>query len=104
MMDVNMITIEGLTHKDIEICNQLITSGFLGDGDAHKELERQTKANVEKYGYGNWYDYCVGEWGTKWDVGGDGQTDTIRILLIEDVPKIVSFSPTDDGFVMFLTT
>jgi hypothetical protein len=52
-----------------------ITSGFLGDGDAQKELERQTKANVEKHGYGNWYDYCCGEWGTKWDVGGDGQTD-----------------------------
>lgn len=52
-----------------------ITAGFLGDGDAQKELERQTKANVEKYGYGNWYDYCCGEWGTKWDVGGDGQSD-----------------------------
>lgn len=52
-----------------------ITAGFLGDGDAQKELERQTKANVEKYGYGNWYDFCVGEWGTKWDVGGDGQSD-----------------------------
>ena len=52
-----------------------ITSGFLGSGPEQEELERQTKANVEKYGYGNWYDYCVGEWGTKWDVGGDGQTD-----------------------------
>jgi len=52
-----------------------ITSGFLGDGDEQKELERKTAENVEKYGYGNWYDYCVGEWGTKWDVGGDGQTD-----------------------------
>jgi len=52
-----------------------ITAGFLGDGDAQKELEAQTKRNVEKYGYGNWYDYCVGEWGTKWDVGGDGQSD-----------------------------
>jgi hypothetical protein len=52
-----------------------ITSGFLGDGDAQKELERQTKANVEKHGYGNWYDFSVGEWGTKWDVGGDGQSD-----------------------------
>ena len=38
-------------------------------------MEAQTRANVEKYGYGNWYDFCVGEWGTKWDVGGDGQTD-----------------------------
>jgi hypothetical protein len=52
-----------------------ITSGFLGNGDEQKELERKTAENVEKYGYGNWYDYCVGEWGTKWDVGGDGQTD-----------------------------
>ena len=24
-------------------------------------------ANVEKYGYGSWYDFCVNEWGTKWD-------------------------------------
>ena len=52
-----------------------ITSGFLGNGDEQKELERKTAENREKYGYGNWYDYCVGEWGTKWDVGGDGQSD-----------------------------
>ena len=52
-----------------------ITAGYLGDGEEQKELERKTAENVKKYGYGNWYDYCVGEWGTKWDVGGDGQTD-----------------------------
>ena len=52
-----------------------ITAGYLGNGDEQKELERQTKANVEKYGYGNWYDYCVGEWGTKWDTGESGNND-----------------------------
>lgn len=50
-------------------------SGFLGDGDEQKALEAKTKANVEKYGYGNWYDYCVGEWGTKWDTGESGNND-----------------------------
>ena len=54
-----------------------IVAGRVGDdADAEqKKLEDQTKANLEKYGYGNWYDYCVAEWGTKWDVGCEGSTD-----------------------------
>jgi hypothetical protein len=31
------------------------------------------EAMVAKYGYSNWYDFCVANWGTKWDVGADGQ-------------------------------
>ena len=50
-------------------------SGYHGDADEQAKLEAQTRANVEKYGYGNWYDYCVGEWGTKWDVGEQGCSD-----------------------------
>ena len=52
-----------------------IVSGRVGDGAEQRELERKTAENVEKYGYGNWYDFCVGEWGTKWDVGCEGSTD-----------------------------
>ncbi len=51
-----------------------IVAGRVGDDTDPKqiELEAQEKANLEKYGYATWYDYCVNEWGTKWDVGGDG--------------------------------
>jgi hypothetical protein len=50
-------------------------SGFHGDADEQAKLEAQTRANIDKFGYGNWYDYCVGEWGTKWDVGEQGCSD-----------------------------
>lgn len=36
-------------------------ASFLTDGD---------DTLVEKYGYSNWYAFSVGEWGTKWDFGG----------------------------------
>jgi hypothetical protein len=52
-----------------------IVAGSVGDPDEQRKLEAQTKRNVEELGYGNWYDYCCGEWGTKWDVGADGTTD-----------------------------
>jgi hypothetical protein len=50
-----------------------IVAGRVGDDtdEAQKKLEEDTARNLEVHGYGNWYDYCVNEWGTKWDVGGD---------------------------------
>jgi hypothetical protein len=49
-----------------------IVAGSVGDPVEQKKLEEDTARNLEVHGYGNWYDYCVSEWGTKWDVGGDG--------------------------------
>jgi hypothetical protein len=46
-------------------------SGFMGE-DKREAHEAQQKANLEKYGYNDWYSFCVNEWGTKWDVGADG--------------------------------
>ena len=47
-----------------------IVAGRVGDDTDPKqiELEAQEKLNEEKYGYGDWYDFCVARWGTKWDV------------------------------------
>ena len=52
-----------------------IVAGSVGDPVEQAKLEADTKRNQEELGYSNWYDYCVGEWGTKWDVGDEGATD-----------------------------
>lgn len=51
-----------------------IVAGRVGDDTdaAQIALEATEKSNLEKFGYATWYDYCVNEWGTKWDVGADG--------------------------------
>lgn len=50
-----------------------ITAGSLGHNTPEQlELEAKERSNLEKHGYKNWYDFCVGEWGTKWDIGADG--------------------------------
>ncbi len=33
--------------------------------------------NLEKHGYPTWWEYCVSEWGTKWDVGHQSEHDDI---------------------------
>lgn len=50
-----------------------VIAGSYGANDERQALlEAAEQANLDNHGYKNWYDFCVGEWGTKWDVGGDG--------------------------------
>ena len=51
-----------------------IVAGRVGadDDQAQKDLVAKEQANRAQFGYANWYDWCVNEWGTKWDVGGNG--------------------------------
>ena len=81
----NHITVRGDNPAEIQrlaaafadsgLCNAVIpvpqdltdtVSGRLGNGDEQKALEAKTAANLEKYGYGNWYDYQIAKWGTKY--------------------------------------
>ena len=66
-----------------------IVAGRVGDDeDAEQQaLVLQENANRAKYGYTNWYDWCVNKWGTKWDVGGDGSA-----TLNEDGSLTASFN------------
>jgi len=57
-----------------------ITAGFLGNGAEQQALEEQQTRNLATYGYTNWYEFCVSEWGTKWDIGGT--TDQVQ-----DIPN-----------------
>ena len=49
-------------------------SGFVGE-DKQAAHEAQMESNLAKHGYKDWYDFCVGEWGTKWDCGEQGNAD-----------------------------
>ena len=64
---------EGLLQEFIPVPQALrdTVSGSMGE-DKREAHEAQQKANVEQYGYANWYDFCVNEWGTKWEIGADG--------------------------------
>jgi hypothetical protein len=57
-----------------------IVAGRVGadEDQKQKDLVAQEEVNVAKHGYRNWYDFCVNEWGTKWDVGGEGDQATVH--------------------------
>lgn len=46
--------------------------------DYEKELKEFTEnLNLKYFGYKDWYDYSVHEWGTKWDIGADSAYDNM---------------------------
>ena len=44
----------------------------LHEHTAPEQDEARAKRFVEQYGASDWYNWQVQNWGTKWDVGGDG--------------------------------
>jgi hypothetical protein len=64
---------EGLLQEFIPVPQALrdTVSGSVGE-DKRAEHEAQQADNLEKHGYNDWYSFCVNEWGTKWEIGADG--------------------------------
>jgi len=62
-----------LLNTFIPVAQELLdtVAGDVAD-DKREVHEAQKASNIEKYGYKDWYDFCVAEWGTKWDIGDAG--------------------------------
>ena len=58
--------------KDLDI-----VAGRSGADDSPEQIQlvAAEESNLKKYGYKNWYDWCVSEWGTKWNAGGSDNAD-----------------------------
>jgi hypothetical protein len=73
-----------LTHKDPEMIKRAFNAyndgklleEFIPVPDQLKEAtasfgeeyKDQNEKNVAETGYASWYDYCIDQWGTKWDI------------------------------------
>jgi hypothetical protein len=77
---------DGLLNEFIPVPKDLkeTISGYMGDDEEQKQLEIQQAYNIKNYGYANWYDFCVNEWGTKWDVTGEVEDYDGGILIYFD--------------------
>lgn len=38
------------------------------DDALQAEIDAKREANMAEYGYASWYDWCISNWGCKWDV------------------------------------
>jgi hypothetical protein len=63
---------EGLLMEFCPTPQELVetVAGFMGE-DKRAAHEAQQAANIAKYGYKDWYDWNVANWGTKWDISFD---------------------------------
>jgi hypothetical protein len=64
---------EGLLQEFIPVPDDL-RNIVAGSVPVAEEAEHKLKEEFNRmtYGYTNWYDFCVNEWGTKWEIGADG--------------------------------
>lgn len=56
-------------------------AGYMSDSeDVSRQYAKELhllkeQLNLKTFGYKNWYDWCVNEWGTKWDIGRSSERE-----------------------------
>lgn len=95
----------GLLREFIPVPKELIdtVAGWFGEGTyEQKLLSYREQLNMEFFGYKNWYDFCVGEWGTKWDIGCRDSYDKLSVSDIKNNTLKIGFdsawSPPTDAY------
>lgn len=88
-------------------------AGFRGHGTPEQAaLELAQQENLKTYGYKDWYDFCIGEWGTKWDARTsdgdapytiDGNAVTIFFDTAWAPPMNIYYALEEMGFVVEAT-
>lgn len=69
---------------------------WYADADKQAEQLELEKANMDKYGFKDWYDWCVANWGTKW-------SDDETILTSREhghaiFSFVTAYAPPENGF------
>jgi len=93
-----------------EFLNEFIPVPHGLKGTSSPNRDASAEQLRQEYGYADWYDFCVGEWGTKWDVG-DSQginscTDNELIVYFDSAwsPPITAYEKFIDlGFSVYAT-
>lgn len=68
----------GFCNAIIPVPEELRDQRTSSHGGEDAEEKDQLRARLlEKYGYESWYDFCVNEWGTKWEVSAELYDDNL---------------------------
>jgi hypothetical protein len=67
-LDFTMEVLYPTPKELLEVTSPVIWRGDDNDIEGKRIFEEKAKAIREKYGFDDWYDWRVSNWGTKWDV------------------------------------
>ena len=59
--------LQALVPCPAELLNNELTTSY-GDQEKQKVVDALRAEMLAKYGYASWYDWCIANWGTKWDL------------------------------------